>query len=232
MTLLTIVEDVCDRLSLVRPSSAIGSTDIVVRQIVGLAQQEGKELASRASWQILQSEATFTAVAIELQTGAIPSDFDWYIPDTMFNRTTRRWVEGPLSPMEWQETQASLVTRVNPAFRIRGDAIYINQVPTAGHTFAYEYVSKNWCESEAGAGQAKWLADTDVPRIAEELHILGIVWRWKKAKGTEYGEDFATYERQVAQAIQRDGAKPRIYSDGVGRARVPTAPQAPETIIL
>ena len=36
--------------------------------------------------------------------------------------------------------------------------ILINPAPSAGHTFAYEYMSKNWCESSGGTDQAAWAA--------------------------------------------------------------------------
>lgn len=232
MTLKTIVQDACDRLSLPRPAAVAASTDQSVRVLFGIAKQEGRELATRTAWQALRGEKTFTATATEMQTGSIPSDFGWYIPDTMFNRTSRRKVDGPLSPIEWQETKATLVTRVNPAFRIMGDAIYITQTPSAGDVFAYEYVSKNWCQSESGAAQSVWLADSDVPLLNEEFHILGIVWRFKKSKGFEYAEDYSLYERMVGAAIIRDGGKPRISTDGVGLGRVPRAPQIPETYVV
>lgn len=231
MSLLTIVQNACDRLSLERPTVVVSSTDVNVRTLYGLAQQEGKELASRGTWTVLQSIQTITTTATELQSSAIPSDFDYIIPDTMFNRTTRRKVEGPLTPTEWEYTKATLVVRVNPCFRIIGSDFYINPIPAAGNTIAFEYVSKNWCQSAGGTGQSAWAADTDTAKIDEELHTLGLVWRFKKSKGLDYGEDFSSYERNVAQVIQRDGPKPRIYTDAMGRARVPTAPQVPETLV-
>lgn len=232
MSLLTIIQDVCDRLSLQRPSAVISSTDQVVRTLLGLAQQEGKEMARRATWQALTTEKTFTSVAAELQPSTIPTDFDYYLPDTFFNRTSRRKVEGPLTAEEWQRTKATLVVRVNPCFRLQGGNLYITPVPSAGDTFAYEYLSKNWCQSNASVGQSAWAADSDTALIDEELHKLGIIWRFKKSKGFDYGEDFASYERSLTQAMVRDGAKPRIYTDGMGRERVPNAPQVPETLVF
>lgn len=231
MSLLTIVQSACDRLSLERPSAVVTSTDVNVRTLFGLAQQEGKALASRGTWTVLQAEQTITTTATELQAGAFPADFDYLVPDTMFNRTTRRKVEGPLTQTEWQHTKSSLVVRVNPCFRIIGTGFYITPAPAAGNTIAFEYISRNWCQSASGTGQSAWIADTDTAKIDEELHTLGLVWRFKKSKGLDYGEDFASYESGVAQAIQRDGPKPRIYTDSLGTTRVPTAPQVPDTLV-
>jgi hypothetical protein len=232
MSFLTIVQNACDRLSIERPTAVFSSTDENIRTLFGLAQQEGRELARRATWTALQAEQTFTATATELQTGAIPSDFDYMIPSTMFDRTERERVFGPLTQAEWQNVKATLVVRVDPCFRIIAGNLYINPAPTAGHTFAFEYMSKNWCQSSGGTGQTAWAADTDTAKIDEELHILGVVWRFKKSKGLEYGEDFASYERNVAQAVQRDGPKPFIYTGDGGRYRMPIAPQVPDTLVF
>jgi hypothetical protein len=232
MTILSIVNNAQDRLGLPRASAVMVSSDETVVQLRGLAQQEGRELAREGAWQALTSEKTFTTVAAAAQTSSVPTDFDWYIPDTMFNRTRTRRVEGPVTAAIWQDIQASLVTYVNPAFRIRGSTILITPTPSAGDTVAYEYVTKNWCQSVASVAQALWTVDTDTALVDEELHTLGIVWRFKKAKGFDYAEEFTTYQVQVKQALNRDGARPRISTDGGYRDRVPTPPQVPEMYTL
>lgn len=232
MSLLTVVQKSAARLGLAEPDSVISNTEQNAVTLLSFANQEGIELARRATWQALTKEQTFVTVAAAAQTSSIPSDFEWYIPETMFNRTSRRRVVGPLSSEEWQQIQSSLITRVNPAFRIRGNTILITPTPTAGNTVAYEYISNQWCESSGGTDQSAWAADTDVGLLDEELMTLGIVWRWKKAKGFDYSEEFRTYELQVAQKILRDGSKQRLSMDRVPADRVPHAPQTPETIVF
>lgn len=210
MTLLTVVSNACDRIGITRPTSAYASTDQQITQLAGLAQQEGIELAKRHTWQVLTTEKTFTSIAAESQTGAIPTDFDRIIDDSFYNRTRTWRVKGPLTPQQWQFHKGVVATTIIEAFRIRGNAILITPTPAAGETYAYEYVSKNWCESSGGTDQAAWAADTDVGLLPEELMTLGVIWRWQKAKSLDYGESFDTYERQVAIAISRDGGKPTL----------------------
>lgn len=210
MSLLTLVQNVCDRVGVTRPSSAYNSTDQQVLQLVSLAQQEGIELAKRHTWQVLTAEKTFTSIASETQTGAIPSDFDRIIDETFYNRTAKRKLKGPLTPQQWQFHKGAVATTLIEAFRIRGSAIMIAPTPSAGSTYAYEYVSKNWCESSGGTDQAAWAADTDTGILPEELMTLGVIWRWQRAKGLDYDESFTTYERQLAIAISRDGGKPTL----------------------
>ncbi len=61
---------------------------------------------------------------------------------------------------------------------------------------------------------------------------LGVIWRYRKAKGLDYGEDMATYELEVAKSILNDGARVRIQTANVERDRIPHAPQVPETLVF
>lgn len=231
MSLLTIVQHAADRLGLTRPSTVISSPDENARILLGMAQEEGKALADRHTWQALQTEYTFATVN-GTASYALPTGFDALIKDTVFNRTQRRRMQGDLSPSQWQETQASLVTMVNPAFRIRGSLFYISPTPTAAETVAYEYVTKNWCQSVASVGQTEWTADTDTALLDEELFKLGVIWRFKSRKGFDYAEDMQTYEVAVNKAIFKDGARVTIDTSCVERDRVPMSPQVPETLVF
>lgn len=210
MSLLTLVRDASARLGLTRPTTAYASADQNTIQLVALAQEEGKALSRRFNWQVLTKEKTFTSVAAETQTGAVPDDFDRFVNDTFFNRSEKRKVDGPLTPQQWQFHKSVVATTIIDAYRQRGDDILITPIPAAGQTMAYEYVSKNWCESSGGTEQAAWAADTDTGILSEELMTLGVMWRWKKAKGLEYAEDFRTYEMEVANAMTKDGGKPKL----------------------
>jgi len=37
--------------------------------------------------------------------------------------------------------------------------------------------------------------------------VLGLVWRFRKARGFDYAEEFNTFEKEVEQAIMRDGGR-------------------------
>jgi hypothetical protein len=226
MTILSVVRDVCDRIGVVKPSAAFSSADLQIVQIISLAQQEGKELAKRHDWQVLTKEQTFSATAAEIQASAIPTDFDRFINDTVYNRTQTRKLEGPLTAQEWQYNRSVVATTIIQAFRQRGDDLLITPTPTAGDTIAFEYVAKNWCQSEALTAQSAWALDTDTGLLSEELMTLGTIWRWQKAKGLDYAESYRTYEMQVAQVAMREGAKPvlNMGSRSSNSARQPIIP--------
>lgn len=232
MTLLSMSQEALKQLNLPAETTIVGNTtsDTAV-QLLRLAQEEGDALARRYQWQALQTEKTFTTLAQASQTGAIPTDFSYMVPETFWNRTLRRRVYGPLDAEEWQRIQASVTTLVNPAYRIMGDAILLTPTPTASQTCAYEYISKNWCQSSGGTGQQAWAADTDTGKLDEKLMTLGLVWRFKQAKGMSFEDDLMLYERRVSEAMMRDGSKGRLSSDGwMYGNRQPTKLQIPETI--
>lgn len=229
MSLLTLVQSAAYMLAIPPPSSIVGSTDITALHLLHLANEEGRSLAGRHNWTAITQEKTFTTTAAAAQTNSIPSDFDRMIPETIFNRTTKRRIIGPISSDEWQQVQASTSTFINPVFRIRLGTIYIYPTPASGQTAAYEYVSKNWCEASGGTDQAAWAADTDLGLLDEKLMTLGIVWRFKHAHGMDASGDRQMYEHRVLDAIRRDGPRPRLSSDVTTNDLTPRAPQVPDT---
>lgn len=216
MTFLEIIQAAFRRVGLTAPSSAIGSTDENVIRMIELANEEGEQLSARHPWQRLITEETHTTLAVESQgliTAICGADFDYIRNDTFWNRTQkRRWF--PVDDVQWQRLKASSITGPDYYFRIRGNYLVVQPTPTAGETLAFEWVSKNWCESNGGAGQTEWTVDTDVPRLPDKVMIAGLKWRWKAAQGLEYAEDFRAYEALVDDAMARDGAKRRLNMGG------------------
>lgn len=206
MSLLTIIQAVTGLLSLPTPTVVVGSSDRQVQQLLAIANEEGRLLARRHRWQALTEEFTFVTVAADAQPTAIPADFDRWVPNSFFNRTTRRPITGPITPRQWQWIKAQPVySTVYLAFRERTGQFLFQPDPPVGQNIYGEYVSINWCKSAALAPQAAWAADTDTAFLDETLIQLGLRWRFLKAKGLDYAEDMETYEREVEEAMARDG---------------------------
>src|SRR3990167_760260 len=208
MTALQIIQAVSSRIGLASPTVVFSSTDAQVIQMRHLLNQEGKELGKRHPWTKLVTEKTFTTVAAAIQTSAVPSDFGWYLNGTMWNRTTDRQIFGPMSAADLQRQQAIAATStIHTGFRFRGGELLWYPSPTASQTAAYEYVSKNWGETSGGTDLSTMTADTDVGLLDEDLITLGVIWRFRKAKGLDYAEEFRTYQMEVGKAIARDGGR-------------------------
>lgn len=215
LTCLQIIQTVCKRIGILAPNIAVASTDPQIQQIVAICEEEGQELAARYGWEALQNQATFNTVAAMVQTtlSAVAPGLNYIVNDTIWNRTLRRPVYGPKTQAEWQESIANNINGPFNAFRIIQDAINFYPNPVAGQLCAFEYISRNWINTGVTTS-ATWLLDTDTPKLDDQIITLGTVWRWKQAKGLDYAEDFAKYERRIMDAMGRDAGKPILNTAG------------------
>ena len=208
MSLLTTVQRFCERTNINTPNAVLGSTDPQIKQVKALLEEEGTDLAQRAEWQVLVQEATHTTVATESQ-GDIDTIFSngfRYIKNgTGWDRTEQLPLYD-VSSTDWQQIKANAVTGSYYEIRMRGNELLAIPTPTAGNTWAFEYISYNWITDSTGATYKEFFTqDTDLMLLPERILLAGLRWRWKKEKGLEYAEDFASYERLVNNAISRQG---------------------------
>ncbi len=232
-TILSLAQDVADELLIRRPAGLVAETDNDEAQaILRHLTRTCRQLAASYDWTAIQREKTFTTVATAAQTSAIPTDFLRMVQDSVYNRTSNTRVGGPLNAGEWQMRQASLTVNVYDEFMIRNGEFLITPTPAAGETIAYEYITKYICANE-GTEKTAFSDDGDEPYFDDELLILGTIWRYRKAEGTDYAEEKLEYELRKADLIKMDGGR-RILQMNGGSAiqRYPTPPQVPETLIF
>ena len=220
MSLLTVVQQFCERSGLPSPPTVIGTTDPQVAQIRALLEEEGNDLSARGGWEEITLQATHTTLAQEDQ-GAIDTiasnGFRYIKNQTIWDRNDRLPVLGPMTSQEWQALKAVVVTGPRYQFRIRGGRLLSNPPPPAGHEWAFEYVSQNWILGADGTTYKQYFTlDTDTMLLPETLMLMGLRWRWMREKGFSYAELFRTYESQVKDALGRDGGKKVLHMDGMG----------------
>lgn len=218
MSFLTIINNVEKRLGLEVVTNPTANASPTVKKLVAFANLEGKDLALRYPWSILQKIETHSASAAEdqglLTTIAADISIKHIRHMTVWNQTTDRRIYGPLTPQEWSDLKGSGIQYTDDHFRIYGGKLYITPAPAASDSIVFEYVSKNWCQSSGGTGQAAWAADTDTGILDEDLMELGVTWRWLRGEGMDYGEEFNDYERRVMDLAGADGSKPTTNMAG------------------
>lgn len=211
-TLFATVTEFCQLKAIPVPLAVIGSVDKQVIQIQALLQAGLRSTSGRGAWERLINEATWTTTATESQ-GAITTlatnGFRYLLPQSLWDRTEKLPLLGPVDSQDWQALKAIVITGPRYSFRFRGGLFITTPAPPAGHTWAFEYVSSNFIRATgAGAYYQTFLADTDEILLPHDIVMADLEWRWNKAKGLTYAEDFNTFEMLVVNALGRDGGKP------------------------
>jgi hypothetical protein len=218
VTILSICQDAALELSLVTPTSVVATTDDTAKKLGRHLSKVCLALAKRHDWQILRREQTFITSSTDAQTGAIPSDFLRFIQGTMYNRTQRRPVMGPMTGAEWQSYKASNVNPVDPTFYQRGNSIVITPPSTEGETVAYEYITKFIGTDTSGeTARERFSGDDDVPYFNDEVLTLGVVASYRQAERLDYAEEFRQFELAVADMLKQDGGRRILDMDDMRR---------------
>lgn len=204
MTLLTTIQDACYLLTIPAPTAVVGSTDPQLLQLLGLLKAVGTDLRDKHDWSSLLTAATFTCGASNAQTGYPPAAFERMSDGVdMWNDTTNWRIDGPVTAQVWTELITRSVATLPQHWRMI-DGVFNIYAPKSGDTIRYEYVSKYWILQAGTTPADAFSADTDTFELPEWLLTLGLVWRWKQAKGLDYAEDLQTFNDKFAAAVKRD----------------------------
>lgn len=147
MTILQIIQDVCLELSLPKPATVIGNTDLTTQQLLAIAHDDIDQMRRAHEWPELAKEATVTLVA-DQASYALPGDYLKQIPGTHWDLNNQWELNGPLTPQEWQYYQSGIVNvGLRRRFRVKGATtkqLFIDPTPDsseAGQELRYEYIS-------------------------------------------------------------------------------------------
>lgn len=217
ITLLAAAQAFCARTGLRNPTALVGSQDQTFQQILALANEVLEELVDRWIFEELINETTFISTAIENQ-GSIytiaPNGFDRIIEETIYDRTQKIPIYGPIGPQAWQQAKAFVPIGPVYRYRIRGGNLLFNPTAAAGHTCAFEYVSKNIVrDTVSGLYKPYFTADTDEFFLNERLLMQGLRWKWKAEKNFPYAQEKDLWETSCLNEANRSGSKPKVYQD-------------------
>lgn len=210
-TLKEICNDVLAETGYQALTSVIGNSAQTPRQLLGLAQREGKTLAKK-DWKILLKRNVLST-ASSAEAYKLPDDYDRFIDNTHWNVSEADPMFGPVSTQRWQANKSGVVSiTVNDRFQVRADGnanrFFVDPVPTSAENLSFFYAADTWCRSNGGERQAKWKADNDVLLLDDFVYTLGLKWRWLRAKRRAYDEEYREYERERDKAYARDGGMP------------------------
>ncbi len=220
---LALCQDAATEVKLSAPSAVIGISNdpdavLLTRALIKTCRQ-----LQAYDWQKLVREKTFTTVAAETQTDTpLPTDLLRFISKTIFNRTKRLPVGGPLSPLEWQSIKATAQTSSYDYFRLRGNAWLMSPTPSAGDTIAYEYITKNLGTDSTGVTErSAFSADADLTYFDDELMVLGISMNVLDIDGNDYAERSMQFQTRLSKMLIEDQGSRLVSSRPTGVRPMP-----------
>lgn len=175
--------------------------------------QDTYVLSVDSSTQVTLSQATTSSGSVSLTFGktkySFPSDFDRQSDRTHFDKSKRWEMLGPETPQQWQWLKSSYIsTGPRLRYRIMGNYFQIWPMITTSEYVGFEYVSKNWASSSAGAGKSSFTADDDTCIFPDRLMVLGLKAQYFAVKGFDSSKFEADFEAQKSIAKAHDhGAK-------------------------
>lgn len=135
---------------------------------------------------------------------AFPADFDRLQDRTQWDKSKHWELGGPATAQEWTRLKSGVIsTGPRIIWRIKGTFFQTWPPIASTDNLGFEYISKAWAASAAGAAQNSLLADTDTCIYPDRLMITGLKMRYQQAKGL--GFDFVDdYNEQVSIAFGND----------------------------
>jgi hypothetical protein len=210
--LLTIVQGAARRCSIAQPSTAIGNPDPTVQQFVDFSQDAGDEMAERWTWPRMRRPGALTAPSGQPAqiTGdgttiifPLPADFSRFSPSNVLTSSLypTLTLAGPINEEDMLRFKQLPFTPLPSVWHLLGDPagtvpryIEFYPAPASGEIISFVYGTAQWITS-GGSIVPTWVTDNDTSLFDERLVRLGTIWRWKRAKGLSYAEEFAMHER-------------------------------------
>lgn len=225
MSLLTICQNAADEAGYPRPSTIVGNTDQLARQLLAMAKATLEDLG-RKEWPILQRVHTFSTV-VSTDDYSLPSDFKRLIVDTAYIATEYYKMRASMSPSEWQARRNEMASATGRyGLRVFGQPskIYVTPDPTTVETVLFEYITKNNALTSGGVEKETFTLDTDTSMIRERVVELGLVWRIRHAKGFDYAENRNEYDEAVSTEFAQQlgfGSLPVAVRNPLGDEAIP-----------
>lgn len=231
---LTLVQDACSMLAITPPATLFGTVD---SQPIQMRTLLNEELAEQRKWPDvywvkLIKEWNFTTLAADVQpSNALPPDMDHFVDQSMWDRTLTRPVVGPISPQLWEAWKARpVLTSVVFGFRLRGNQFLTAPNPPAGDAVYYEYISTLAVYSHGTASTPdldSFQNDDDTCVFDTTVLERGIRWRFLRAKGLSYAQEYEEWVSLLQREASRTGGMPRLsmagsFSDWLAGPYVPT----------
>lgn len=199
------VIEVLQGLGLLAPTSVAGSQDPTVKQMWQLASDSGQWLCSEHEWQVLNREHVIST-SPGVSTYALPTDWNGYVTDAQWNRTSRLPALGSLSEQEWQMLKARNIagSTFTLMFKISQDVVEFYSVPTTVQTIVLPYKSRGWVRKINNTRVDVLSADDDVVLFDSLLFKLKLKLAWLAEKKFDTTRAQIEFDDYLTTCKERD----------------------------
>ena len=135
---------------------------------------------------------------------ALPNDYDSIVPRTQWDKSKHWEMLGPESAQQWEWLLSGFIsTGPRIRWRLLGGYFQIWPGYSANENLGFEYRSKGWALSAAGAVKNSFTVDTDTCIYPDRLMVLSTKLKYFQAKGFDttalYRDYLTEFETSVAQ---------------------------------
>ena len=136
---------------------------------------------------------------------ALPSDYYSSVNRTHWDKSKRWEMLGPESAQQWEWLLSGYIsTGPRIRYRLLGKYFQIWPGMNAGELLGFEYRSRSWAESAAGAPKSSFTADDDTCIYPDRLMVLGTKLKYFEAKGFDTTAMYRNYMEELEAAKAQD----------------------------
>ena len=157
------------------------------------------------------ASGTYTSVTFTFSQTKypLPNDFETITDNTHWDKTKHWQMLGPEDAQQWQWLKSGYIsTGPRIRWRILGDKFQIWPPYNTQEYLGFEYRSKGWARSAAGAVKNSFTVDTDTTIFDDTVMVLGTKLKYFQIKGfdtTSLQQDYFRY-LNVAKANDKGSA--------------------------
>ena len=136
---------------------------------------------------------------------ALPSDYDSIVPRTQWDKSKHWEMLGPESAQQWEWLLSGFIsTGPRIRWRLLGGYFQIWPGYSANENLGFEYRSKGWALSAAGAVKNSFTVDTDTCIYPDRLMVLSTKLKYFQAKGFDTTAIYRDYLTEFETSVGQD----------------------------
>ena len=154
-----------------------------------------------------------TPITITQTAYDLPTDWNYDVNRTAWDRLNHWELVGPKSAQEWQWMLSGIVAagpRIR--YRILDDKFQIWPLVVSNSLIAYEYISTSWVKAlgDTSPSKSAFTVDTDTSVFRDRLLIAGIKKTLFEIKGFDSTAFQREYDRELEKAQSQDAGSPTL----------------------